>query len=376
MDEERFLKIGKELGYSGKELEVFIDKKVAEKIEREERAKEREIKQLELQEKLKQKEIELTKASQKNEQNGNFSARRVPKLPNFNENLDDMTSFIHRFELHAINQGWKKETWSMSLQSLLTGRALQVMSHLSINDANDYESLKSSLLNAFRCTDDGFRKKFRDSKPLENESFTAFVHRTKLYMSRWIELSEIDLSDGKNIGDLMLRDQILNSCNEKLSAYLREQKPKSSEELAKLAENFIAAHPDVSIKNTSKSNADVFCPGNNAVSQNVSQSQVQSRGRAIFRPQVGPLYNNNRRSTSLPSLGPAQYRRPLQCNICKRMGHAAPQCWHKNIRQDNRNNSRVICQICDKFGHNAKTCRQRNTQTGNTNYHAQNVNNS
>ena len=35
MDEERFLSIGKELGYSGKDLEQFIEKKVTEKLERE-----------------------------------------------------------------------------------------------------------------------------------------------------------------------------------------------------------------------------------------------------------------------------------------------------------------------------------------------------
>ena len=355
MEEEKFLMIGKELGYAGKELELFIDKKVSELREREERAKERELKQLEIQAKLKEKDLELARINAGKVQNED-KGRRVPKLPNFNENIDDMSSFIHRFELFATNQGWKKETWSMSLQSLLTGRALQVLSHLSVENANNYDTLKNSLLNAFRCTDEGFRQRFREAKPLATESFTAFVNRSKLYMSRWIELSNIDLSNGRDVSDLMLRDQILNTCNAKLSSYLREQKPKNSDEMSKLAENYIAAHPDLTIMSNKNANDDVYCPGN------VATNEGQDRGRPRVRSHFRTTPPGDRRSVSLPPVrrDMGRSRKPLTCFICKKVGHVSTQCFFKN-HQDGKRENKPTCQICNKYGHSALTCKQRNS---------------
>jgi hypothetical protein len=45
-----------------------------------------------------------------------------PRLPKFEESKDDIDAYIERFERFSISQGWKEDTWAISLSSLLTGK--------------------------------------------------------------------------------------------------------------------------------------------------------------------------------------------------------------------------------------------------------------
>ena len=50
----------------------------------------------------------------------------VPKLPSFDEKMDDLDAYLYRFEGYATMQGWPKERWASNLSALLKGNALQV----------------------------------------------------------------------------------------------------------------------------------------------------------------------------------------------------------------------------------------------------------
>ena len=88
----------------------------------------------------------------------------VPKLPSFDENIDDLDAYLYRFEGYATMQGWPKERWASNLSALLKGNALQVFHRMSLDDSGDYELLKVALLNRYRLTDADFRNKFRQVK--------------------------------------------------------------------------------------------------------------------------------------------------------------------------------------------------------------------
>ena len=64
-----------------------------------------------------------------------------------------------------------------SLSALLTGKALEVYSRLSVEQASDYEEIKTSLLHRFQLTEEGFRLKFRNTKPEQSERYLQFVDR-------------------------------------------------------------------------------------------------------------------------------------------------------------------------------------------------------
>ncbi len=101
-----------------------------------------------------------------------------PKLPHFDQSSDNMDSYLARFERYAVVQGWKREQWSLHLSALLKGKALDVYSRLPADDALAYDKLKTALLKSFDLTEDGFRKKFRNGRPDQGESFTQFVSRS------------------------------------------------------------------------------------------------------------------------------------------------------------------------------------------------------
>ena len=60
--------------------------------------------------------------------------------------------------------------WAIKLSALLTGQAMDVYTRMSDGNANDSDKLKETLLTRYNYmyTEDGYRKRFRQVKP-ENE---------------------------------------------------------------------------------------------------------------------------------------------------------------------------------------------------------------
>jgi hypothetical protein len=80
----------------------------------------------------------------------------------------------------------------MSLSALLTGKALDVYSGMSETAAVDYKELKEALLKKYDLTENGFRVRFRNSKPEEGESPEQSITRLKQYLTRWIDLANTE----------------------------------------------------------------------------------------------------------------------------------------------------------------------------------------
>jgi len=166
---------------------------------------------------------------------------KLPKLPHFNEQKDDMDAYLRRFERFATSMGWPHSEWSMSLSALLTGKALDVYSRLSVEQASDYDQVKTSLLYRFQLTEEGFRVKFRSTKPEQSERYLQFVDRLHSYLVRWMDLGKTPQRFDA-LKDLIIREQMLNVCDKDLSLFLKERKPKSADEMAKMADNYVEAH--------------------------------------------------------------------------------------------------------------------------------------
>jgi len=120
-----------------------------------------------------------------------FSAKG-PKMPCFDDRVDDMDAFLHRFEVYADSQGWKKDKWTVYLSALLKGKALDVYSRLPDEDAQDYDILKDALLKRFNLTEEGFKQKFRSVRLESGEAPTQYIARSENYLMRWIDLANVD----------------------------------------------------------------------------------------------------------------------------------------------------------------------------------------
>ena len=96
-----------------------------------------------------------------------------------------------RFECYAENACWEKNTWAIKLSVLLTGIAMELYNRMSDEDANDCacDQLKKALLTRYNFTEDGYRKRFRET----GETLDQFVIRLKNYLAKWLELSGSNL---------------------------------------------------------------------------------------------------------------------------------------------------------------------------------------
>ena len=164
-----------------------------------------------------------------------------PKLPKFDEDKDDMDAYLERFERYAKVQGWGKDEWAVSLSALLTGKGLEVFTGMAAEDVNEYTKLKLALLKRYQLTEEGFRRRFREEAPTNEESVHQFVARIRRYLERWVDLSGIEKTFHA-LQDLMVREQFLHKCDKGLEIFLRERAPKDVAQLTGLAEQYVEAH--------------------------------------------------------------------------------------------------------------------------------------
>ena len=126
------------------------------------------------------------------------------------------------------------------MSTLLTGRALDVYSRLSDEDAIVYQELKSALMKRYNLTEKGYREKFRNCKPDKLESPYQYIYRMKTYLEKWIELSPSETTY-QGLRDLIIKEQVLDSLPEDLSIHLHERSPETLDEVGRIAEQFLKA---------------------------------------------------------------------------------------------------------------------------------------
>ena len=190
-----------------KEEEEKEERRRREDEEREARRQERELRKLEMEaDLLKQKEamndakreheLELARLGQEHNpavQVPNREDRaKIPKLPSFVDAKDGLDAYLQRFERFVTNAKWDKTGWATELSALLSGRALDVYSRLSEEDAVNHDKMKLALMKRYNLTEDGYRRKFRGSKPEVDENPDQFIVRLLTYLVRWLELSKTE----------------------------------------------------------------------------------------------------------------------------------------------------------------------------------------
>ena len=90
-------------------------------------------------------------------------------------------------------------------------------------------------------TEEGFRNKFRHTKPEQGETAHQFVARLQRYFNRWVDMSGC-VKDYKDLGDLLIREQFVNTCSAEMALFLRERVPKNISEMVKFADQYLEAH--------------------------------------------------------------------------------------------------------------------------------------
>ena len=233
---------------------------------------------------------------------------KAPKLPAFVDGKDDLDAYLQRFERFADTAKWHRTGWASKLSALLSGRALEVYSRLSEEAARDYGKVKIALMKRYDLTEDGYRRKFRASKPEVDESPNQFIVQLDRYLLRWLELSDTERTfDG--LKDLIVKEQFIDSCPKDLAIHLRERAPETLAQIAKIADQYLEAH-----------GKHLFSP--------------------VSRKPVLPPDREEDKNTQSNSTA-------LQCFRCNARGHRAANCPTIGKR----------CFLCGKQGHEARNSR-------------------
>ena len=279
----KYVEQAKTFGHKDEALQNFVEKKLAEARDRHERHLERESKkemqqkeiqsrkekeqldremqekkekldrELQLQiEKEKQETLRLeigTSTQSSGESSGvgpSFVRRQnltLPKLPNFKDKTDDIDSYLYRFEANATAQGFNRDIWPLVLSSHLEGAALSLYHSLADGGSLTYESLRENLCKKFRCTAEGYRKRYRDAKPSADESFDIYSVELKRLLDRWITLGKVEKTF-EGVVDMLLSEQLMQSVCKDLKVFLIEKNSTSFEDKVAAAESFRLAHPE------------------------------------------------------------------------------------------------------------------------------------
>lgn len=321
---KELLDLGRELGYEGSDLLEFTRAEQAQERENRQREREDRAREQEREERMREREIafereerekdrayqlqmaQLKVTQSDSEKEGDVSDSSVkvnplvkvkgPSLPVFDENCDDLDAYLRRFELFANTAGWPEESWAIILSSHLKGVALEVYSRLGQGDALNYEKVKKALMIRFECTEEGFRQKFRSSKPQRGENVSQFLTRLRNCLNRWIELSNCNKTY-EGVLDLFIAEQFLKVCGKQLQMYLREKMPLSLGKMIEKAEKYVTAH--------------------GGLYQNAKTShQFTKKGQETTNDEVEP-----QRSEKSVSTG-----KEIRCFKCHKLGHKSFNC--------------------------------------------------
>ncbi|XP_065939198.1 uncharacterized protein [Magallana gigas] len=291
----------------------------------EEKRHQQKLEELELDHKLQLERSHMNPSVVTKEEKETSQVIKGPKLPPFEDSKDNIDAYIQRFKIYATTQKWNKDTWGTHLSALLKGKALDVFARLSPETALDFNELKNALLKRFDMTEDGFRKKFRFSKPDGSETFMQFSTRLDSYLERWIQLSKTNKTFD-DLKDLFLREQFLLCCSKELALFLKERIPTSIQDMARYADQFAEARTVTSSSLTQKplfdrrQQSDRQPPYKDSVQQNQSGNAVKCyecgrQGHKAFNcnfrksPNNRPFNSSEKQETTPKHTYPSDFQR-------------------------------------------------------------------
>lgn len=235
-------------------------------LERQQRAKlemmeqklkhERELAMFEHQKEMEKLRYSQEKSQAKEVENG--ISYKGPKVPKFVEG-QDIDSYLHTYEKLAEVYEWPAETWATRLAALLSGKALEAYARMDKEESKNYNKVKRAILKRYELTSEAYRKKFRTSKRMDDETFAEWAVRMTRYLSQWIESEDLggvnENEDGNNaLKDLFIREQLLENSPLDLRVWLKERKLKTVKEMVELGDQYLVSHPRMAFadKNSKK----------------------------------------------------------------------------------------------------------------------------
>uniref|UniRef100_A0A8L0DMS3 ribonuclease H n=1 Tax=Oncorhynchus mykiss TaxID=8022 RepID=A0A8L0DMS3_ONCMY len=162
-------------------------------------------------------------------------------LPQFNER--DPETFFSLFERVADVRSWPDSDRTLMLQCVLTGKAQEAYSALSVHDSANYDKVKTAVLQIYELVPEAYRQRFRTLKRDDKQSHVEFARQLSLQFNRWCSASAVVTFQG--LCDLIMLEQFKDTIPDRIATYINEQKVKNVAEAAVLADEYVLTHKSV-----------------------------------------------------------------------------------------------------------------------------------
>lgn len=165
-------------------------------------------------------------------------AKNLHLLPKFDE--ADPDTYFTLFERIADSRAWSDLDKTTLLQCVLTGKALEAFSALSVADSKVYAKVKDAVLKVYELVPEAYRQRFRYRKKLDSQTYSEFGRDLLCAFNRWCHAAEVvTLQD---LSNLIVLEQFKNSVPEHVATHISERKVKSPSEAAVLADEYALTH--------------------------------------------------------------------------------------------------------------------------------------
>jgi hypothetical protein len=233
-----------------------------------------------------------------------------------NEDIDD---YFKIFEMTAKAQFLPEKEWIGNIIPKLAEKAKTAYLEIPDRISQDYYASKAVIIKAYQLTADHYRYRFRNSEKRPDEDFVQWGHRTRRYLIRWMTVAEA-AGDGEKILEEIMIERLLDAVGPELRAWLKEQKPKTAEELGNLANLHVQSRkgPMVAGKYVSYR----YARPEERKKQETKPEENNTKTGTMPKPQ----YNSN------PNLGQStpggrSTRPSVKCFKCGKEGHMSFNCY-------------------------------------------------
>uniref|UniRef100_A0A8D0AC21 CCHC-type domain-containing protein n=1 Tax=Sander lucioperca TaxID=283035 RepID=A0A8D0AC21_SANLU len=174
-------------------------------------------------------------------------------LPKFDES--DPDTYLTLFERIAGARVWSDSDMTMLLQCVLSGKAREAFSALSVADSKVYAKVKSAVLKIYELVPEAYRQRFRYREKLDSQTYSEFVRDLTSAFNCWCRASEVSTFEG--LSNLIVLEQFKDSVSDQVATYINERKVKSPSDAAVLADEYRLTH-----KSHFESNSDMHYKNN------------------------------------------------------------------------------------------------------------------
>lgn len=216
------------------------------------------------------------------------------------------------------SSGIPKSLWVGQIVHKLTDKAQKVYARLSINEANDYPTLRKAILDEYKVNPIVNRKNFFQWSKRPSQTYKEYIKILKEQMDAWVGETDHSRVDWP---ELLLKYRLESQLTDELCLFLLDKNVSSVEECAEMADAFTLNRKIVSKTSSANSQHSRSKPpsGPPSVTKATVNNNNNNNGTVNSRP-----INSDSHSSAFPTR-PANA--PKYCTYCQRRGHWRVDCF-------------------------------------------------